>query len=98
MSPRYKDWRTPAAMKREFPHQVEAATPEMGFKQRLNLIENWVTARFRWTDYGRWGKRHGMQDYAVWAFRDAETAAAFKAHLDWVMSLSEKQAIKKLLD
>lgn len=96
MSPRYKDLRTAAAMQREFPYEVEACTPEMGFRQRLNLIENWVTARLRRSDYGRWGRRREMKDYAVWAFRDEETAAAFKAHLEWVMSLSEKQAVKEL--
>ena len=96
MSPRYKDLRTAAALQREFPYEVEAATPEFGFRQRLNLIENWVTARLKWTDYGRWGRRREMKDYAVWAFRDAETAAAFKVHLEWVMGLSEKQATSEL--
>lgn len=79
-------------MKREFPFEVEAATPEMGFRQRLDLIENWVTARLKWTDYGRWGRRREMKDFAVWAFRDAQTAEAFKAHVEWVMGRSEKQA------
>jgi hypothetical protein len=93
VSPRYKDWRTTAAMQREFPYEVEAATPGLGFRQRLNLIENWVTARLNRTDYGRWGRRRDMQDYAVWAFRDAETAVAFRRHLEWVMSLTDQQAI-----
>lgn len=96
MSPRYKDLRTAAALQREFPYEIEAATPEMGFRQRLNLIEHWVTERLRRTDYGRWGRRRDMRDYAVWAFRDAETAAEFRRHLEWVMSMTEKQAITEL--
>src|SRR5690606_37812688 len=74
VSRRYKDLRIAAVLQREFPYEVEAATPEMGFRQRLNLIESWVTERLWRTDYGRWGRRRDMRDYAVWAFRDAETA------------------------
>jgi len=60
------------------------------------LVSSCWIARLKRTEYGRWGRRRGLQDCAVWAFRDAETATEFKAHLEWVLGLSEKRAIAEL--
>lgn len=94
--PRYKDLLTTTLLQKEYPYTVEVAVPPMGFRLRLNLIEHWLTDILPDEDFGRWGRRRENQDYAVWAFREKTIADAFQAHVNMVLSISDRQVINRL--
>lgn len=93
---RYKDLLTPALLRKEYPIHVEVPLPPMGFRQRLSLIEQWLTDYCENPDYGRWGTRRDQVDHAVWGFKDETVARAFRAHLEMVMKLTDRQVLNRL--
>lgn len=88
---RYKDLLSPVLLRQKFPYVVEIPLPPMGFRHRLVLMEQWLTDYTEHPDFGRWGTRRGLVDYVVWAFKDEVVAKAFKAHLEMVMKLTDRQ-------
>lgn len=70
--------------------------PLMGFRQRLSLIEQWLTDYTEHPDFGRWGTRRDQVDYVVWAFKDEIVAKAFRAHLEMVIKLTDRQVLNRL--
>lgn len=93
---RYKDLLNTTLLRKEYPCAVEIPLPPMGFCFRLNLIEQWLTDYLENRDYGRWSTRCEKQDFAVWAFRDEVTAAAFRANVEMILKLSDKQVLNRL--
>ena len=93
---RYKDLLSPALLRQKFPCVVEIPLPPMGFKQRLSLIEQWLTDYCEHPDFGRWGSHRAQVDYVVWAFKEETVAAAFRAHLEMVMKLTDRQVLNRL--
>jgi hypothetical protein len=92
---RHRGYRSPISLEVQFPYVVEEPIPPMGLKVQLDLIEAWIIDNVPRHRYARWGRRRDMQDFAVWAFTDQHTAAAFRIHVDRVMKLSDRQATKE---
>lgn len=87
----YREIRSIAFMKQEFPYVVELVVPSFGFKYRLDLIEQWLAVRLHRKEFGRWGRWRNQRDIAVWAFRDELTAAEFQTCIEKVMAMSDRK-------
>lgn len=94
--PRYKDLMNSALLRKHYPIHVEVPLPPMGFRQRLSLIEQWLTDYCENPDFARWSTRRDQIDHVVWAFREETVAKAFRAHLEMVMKLSDRQIGNRL--
>ncbi|PJI41848.1 MAG: hypothetical protein CTR53_05135 [Ferrovibrio sp.] len=94
--PRYKDLLTPALLRKEYPIHIEVPLPYGGFRLRLNLIEQWLTDYTEHPDFGRWSTTKARIDHVTWAFKDEIIAQAFRAHLEMVLKLTDRQVLNRL--
>lgn len=89
---RHRGFPSPVSLEFQFPHIVEESIQPLEFKHQLDLIDAWLIDNVKRHRYARWGRHRDGQDIAVWAFSEAETAAAFRQYVERVRRFTARQA------